>query len=144
MLRRSIVLAAIAMAGFTVGQPGAAFAHMHEHDRGNVQALRDASNALKQSNPALAQKLSDYADREAREREEWSKMREQKEQAEAGDVQLLRDSASALKQSDPKLARKLASFAEKEEEHHQRWEHKREWQEKHEEHHGKATQNFKP
>jgi hypothetical protein len=41
-----------------------------EHSSADIQMLRDASAALKASNPDLSEKLGKYADREAKEMEE--------------------------------------------------------------------------
>ena len=38
-----------------------------EHTKGDIQMLRDAATALKATNPDLSDKLSKYADREAKE-----------------------------------------------------------------------------
>ena len=43
------------------------FAHEGEHSQGDIQMLRDAASALKATNPDLSEKLTKYADREAKE-----------------------------------------------------------------------------
>ena len=45
----------------------ASFAHEGEHSQGDIQMLRDAASALKATNPDLSEKLTKYADREAKE-----------------------------------------------------------------------------
>ena len=45
----------------------AVFAYEEEHSQGDIQMLRDAASALKATNPDLSEKLSQYADREAKE-----------------------------------------------------------------------------
>ncbi len=49
---------------------GISFAEHEEHSADDVKMLKDAAVALKASNPDLSAKLSAYADREAKEREE--------------------------------------------------------------------------
>ncbi len=146
MLRKSIVLTAVLTAGLMAG-PRAALAHYgHEQGgqgHGHLQLIRNASQELKSSNPALAQRLSECADRKEREHAEMHKMREEHEQAEAADVQLFRESATALKQSNPKLSKKLVTFANDEEGEHERGE-RREHKEEREEHRESTKQNFKP
>ena len=48
-------------------RPAVSPAHGAEHSKADIQMLRDAAAALKASNPDLADKLSQYSDREEKE-----------------------------------------------------------------------------
>ena len=51
-------------------QSAVSLAHEDEHDKADLQMLRDAATALKASNPDLSEKLSKYADQEEKEGKE--------------------------------------------------------------------------
>jgi hypothetical protein len=65
-----------------------------------VKLLKDSALALQQSHPELAKGLNDYANKEAKEMQEW------KARHEAA-MKLIKDAAVALQQSNPDLAKGL-------------------------------------
>jgi hypothetical protein len=71
----------------------------------NVKLLKDSALALQQSHPELAKGLNDYADKEAKEMQEWKAGHEAK-------MKLLKDAAAALQQSNPDLAKGLQEMSE--------------------------------
>ena len=91
----------------------ASFAEEMEHKAADVQSLRDGATALKAVNPELSEKLSEYADKEANEKEE-AEEEEEMEEDEEGNIKLLNDSAAALQASNPQLADSLKKYADKE------------------------------
>ena len=79
-LRR--VLLAVLLLGASALVSTGAFAH-EKQDQADVQLLRDAAAALRQSHPDLAQGLSQYADMEAKE---WdTETEEEREKEEVGE-----------------------------------------------------------
>ena len=89
------------------------FAEGMEHKQADVQSLRDGATALKATNPALSEKLSKYADKEANEKEE-AEEKEEMEEHEEGNIKLLNDSAAALQASNPQLSEALKKYADNE------------------------------
>jgi regulatory protein YycI of two-component signal transduction system YycFG len=73
---------------------------MKTNHESRIKLLKDSAAALQQANPDLAKGLSDLADKEAKETQEWKTQRDAK-------VKLLNDSAAALQQSNPDLAKGL-------------------------------------
>ncbi len=66
-----VLMAAIFLSAmFVFSHQGFSYAHEEEHSKGDIQMLRDAAAALKITNPDLSEKLSKYADREAKEESE--------------------------------------------------------------------------
>lgn len=70
-----------------------------------VKILKDSSKALQGLNPAMARRLSLYADRVG----EFESRKEERDREE--DIELLRDSGAFLRESDPILAGKLTQQA---------------------------------
>ncbi len=70
-----------------------------------IKLLQDSAASLQKSNPDLAKGLSDYADKEAKEMQEWKAQHEAK-------AKLLKDAAAALQQSNPDLAKGLQEMSE--------------------------------
>ncbi len=101
---RTIVIG-LAVAGMVVFLSSLAFAEegcktgKMNHDA-KVKLLRDSATALQKSNPDLAKGLSDYADKEAKEMQEWKTKHDAK-------VKLLQDASAALQKSNPDLAKGL-------------------------------------
>ena len=64
----SVLMAGVVLSAMLVfSHSTAVFAYEEEHSQGDIQMLRDAASALKATNPDLSEKLSQYADREAKE-----------------------------------------------------------------------------
>ena len=82
-----------------------------EHEKQDIQMLKDAAAALKTINPHLSNKLSKQADLEAKEE---ATGKEIGEMNEGGKIKLLNDSSAALKQVNPKLADALTKYAKEE------------------------------
>ena len=78
---RRVLLVALLLGASALVSTGA-FAH-EKQDQADVKLLRDAAAALRQSHPDLAQGLSEYADREAKELDEETE--EESEQEEVGE-----------------------------------------------------------
>ncbi len=76
----------------------------HEPTPAEIQNLKDAAAALKDSNPDLSVKLANYVD-QASGGGEWE---------EAADIQWVREAAVILKLSNPRLSAALTVFAQKE------------------------------
>ena len=70
------------------------------NNEAKVKLLRDSATALQKSNPDLAKGLSDSADKEAKEMQEWKAKHDAK-------VKLLQDASAALQKSNPDLANGL-------------------------------------
>lgn len=70
-----------------------------------IKLLQDASAALQKSNPGLAKGLTDYANEEIKEAQDW-------QAKHAARVKLLQDSATALQQLHPDLANALQKMSE--------------------------------
>lgn len=117
---RYIVSIILLVFGFTFFHLSNALAD--EHGKGEIQLLKDSAAALQATNPTLADKLNQYATREAGEKEE--EKYEEKEAAEKADVQMLKDAASALKASRSDLADGLNQYADKEAEEEEKEERK--------------------
>ena len=65
-----------------------------------IKLLQDSAAVLQKSNPDLAKGLSDYADKEAKEMQEWEAKHDAK-------IKLLQDASVVLQQSNPDLAKGL-------------------------------------
>ena len=75
----SILMAGIVLSALLVFSPSTAvFAYEEEHSQSDIQMLRDAASALKATNPDLSEKLTQYADREAKETAEEEEENEKK------------------------------------------------------------------
>ena len=75
----SVLMAGIVLSALLVFSPStAAFADEEEHSQSDIQMLRDAASALKATNPDLSEKLTQYADREAKETAEEEEENEKK------------------------------------------------------------------
>jgi len=70
-----------------------------------IKLLKDSVAALQKSNPDLAKGLGNYADKEAKEMQEWKTKHET-------EVKLFKDAAAALQQSNPDLAKGLLEMTE--------------------------------
>ncbi len=88
------------------------------HEQRKIKLLNDAAEALKQSNPQLADGLTKFANEEAAEKEEKDdkkkeaeETKENNEKQHAEHIQLLKDSAAALQSSHPELAEHLTKMA---------------------------------
>ncbi len=103
-LLRTIVIG-LALVGMVVFLSSLAFAEegckagKFNHEA-KVKLLRDSATALQKSNPDLAKGLSDYADKEAKEMQEWKVEHDAK-------VKLMQEASTALQQSNPDLAKGL-------------------------------------
>lgn len=101
-----VVLAALSlMPGWQARAAG------REHRKKDIQTLNESVDALKKSNPALAERLKQYASREANERVETAGV---SVESDKQDIELLRECASELKVKHPVLSRRLNKFADKE------------------------------
>ena len=75
----SILMAGIVLSAMLVfSHSTTSFAHEGEHSQGDIQMLKDAATALKAINLDLSEKLSQYADREAKEVDEEEEENEKK------------------------------------------------------------------
>ncbi len=63
---------------FVFSHQGFSYAHEEEHSQADIQMLRDSAAALKVTNSDLSEKLSKYADREAKEENEEAEEHEKK------------------------------------------------------------------
>ncbi len=72
-----ILMAVIFLSAMFVFSHGLSYAH-EEHSDADIQMLRDSATALKVTNPDLSEKLSKYADREAKEESEEAEEHEKK------------------------------------------------------------------
>jgi hypothetical protein len=70
-----------------------------------IKLFQDSAAALQKFNPDLAKGLSDYADKEAKEMQEWKAKHDAK-------IKLLQDASVALQQSNPDLAKGLQEMYE--------------------------------
>lgn len=89
------------------------------HDKDEIQALRDAAQALEEYRPDLSDKLNAYSDDESIEAVEYKDMSDpadiEAERAREGSgISLMREAAKALKDSRPDLALALIAYADKE------------------------------
>lgn len=112
ILRTILVgLAVVGMVAFlsslSFAEEGCKQGKMMNHDA-KVKLLQDSAAALQKSNPDLAKGLSDYADKEAKEMQDWKTKHETK-------MKLLQDAAAALEKSNPDLAKGLQGMCEKSE-----------------------------
>ena len=75
----SVLMAGIVLSALLVfSHSTTVFAYEEEHGQGDIQMLRDAASALKATNPELSEKLTQYADREAKETAEEEEENEKK------------------------------------------------------------------
>ncbi len=74
------VLIGVAVVGVVAMLRTASFAGK-EHSEADIKLLKDAAAALGKSNPDLANRLADYANREAGEQEDMAKEKNEKEEA---------------------------------------------------------------
>ena len=110
-----------------------------ENEAAKVKLMKDSSAALQQSNPTLANGLSDWA---ADEEKEMQECKEHKAKHEAK-TKLLTDSAVALEKTNPDMAKGLKEIAEKKHKNkkHEKMEEKNEKEEAGEMTEPRAEQN---
>jgi hypothetical protein len=96
--------AAVFLSGLACAEEGCTQGKKMHHEA-KIKLLQDAATALQKSNPDLAKGLSDYADKEAKEMQEWKARHDEK-------VKLLQDAATALEKSNPDLAKGLQGMCE--------------------------------
>ena len=90
----------------------APFSCADEHNKQDIQNLKDAAAALKATHPDLGDKLSKYADKEAGEKGEVEEKKERED--ERSGVGLVNEAAAALETSNPELSGALKKYAGKE------------------------------
>jgi hypothetical protein len=94
------------MAGLIASLPVQLFAQDAPDVPGDIKMLREAAQALKSSDPELADKVNIYADMEQEE----LLGREGTE----GEAAMLKAAAKELEKTNPELAKRLNAFADKE------------------------------
>jgi hypothetical protein len=99
-----VVGVAVFLSGLAFAEEGCKQGKMMNHEA-KVKLLQDAPAALQKSNPDLAKGLSDYADKEAKKKQEWKAKHDEK-------MKLLQDAATVLQQSNPDLAKGLQGMCE--------------------------------
>lgn len=108
-MKMSSKLMAAALVLALVGAVAPAWANVGKDHKEQCQMLRDASAALKDTNPELSRKLNDFVE----EKEEWKekerKMLDQKRQ----DLQKIETAADRLNASDRGLADDLNDIADR-------------------------------
>ena len=76
---RILTAGMVFLALLVFSQAAKSWAHEAEHSKVDIQMLRDSAEALKATHPDLAEKLSHFADYEAREASEEDEEREENE-----------------------------------------------------------------
>ena len=89
---------AVFLSGLAFAEEGCKIGKMNHEAK--IKLLQDSAVALQKTNPDLAKGLSDYADKEAKEMQEWKTKHDAK-------IKLLQDSAAALQKTNPDLAKGL-------------------------------------
>lgn len=109
-MKTSIPVLALLAVVSLAAQP--AFANIEGHGE-HMQVMRQAANELQASNPGLAKKLNEFADKKEKMKGEGKEMIEQKRE----DLQKIRKAAGELEDDDSALADDLNDMAN-------RWEKK--------------------
>lgn len=111
---RKLSMAAWMAAGMLfLAHPAVSYAHGDKDMAEHVAVMRQAADALKSSNPDLSKKLSDFADKKEKWKEDEGKHMEQKRE----DIGKIRQAADVLNAQNSGLAGDLKQIAD-------RWEKK--------------------
>jgi len=98
----------IVLSSLSFAEEGCGTTKAQGRHEAKIKLLQDSAAALQKTNPDLAKGLTDYADKEAKELQEWKSNKESHE----AKIKLLQDSAAALQKTNPDLAKGLLEKAE--------------------------------